>query len=35
MFLILAEKATDNSASAGNLALQLQICDTIEGSDSG
>ena len=32
---VLVEQATDNSASAANLALHLQICDEINNSDSG
>lgn len=32
---IFTEEATDNAASAGNLALHLQICDAINDSDSG
>lgn len=29
------EQATDNSASAGNLALHLRICDAVNDSDTG
>jgi hypothetical protein len=34
-FLYPIEKATDNGASAGNLALHLQICDVINETDTG
>ena len=30
-----AERATDNSASAGNLPLHLEVCDLINETDSG
>ena len=33
--LLLTERATDNAASAGNLALHLEICDAINDTDSG
>ena len=29
------EQATDNSASAGNMGLHLQICDAIVAADNG
>ena len=29
------ERATDNAASAGNLALHLEICDQINDTDNG
>ena len=32
---ISTEQATDNAASAGNLAIHIQICDAINDSDSG
>lgn len=31
----LAERATDNAASAGNLPLHLEVCDLINETDSG
>ncbi|XP_064406991.1 TOM1-like protein 2 [Halichondria panicea] len=31
----LVERATDNAASAGNIALHLEICDAINESDNG
>lgn len=31
----LIEQATDNSASAGNIALHLQICDAVNDNDAG
>lgn len=30
-----SEKSTDNAASAGNLALHLQICDIVNETDNG
>ena len=32
---IAAEQATDNAASAGNIALHMQICDAVNSSDAG
>ena len=32
---LLQEQATDNSASAGNIALHLQICDAVNDNDAG
>ena len=30
-----AERSTDNAASAGNIALHLQICDAVNETDNG
>ena len=35
LFLSCSEKSTDNAASAGNLALHLQICDVVNETDNG
>ena len=32
---LFVERATDNAASAGNIALHLQICDVVNGTENG
>ena len=34
-FSLPVERATDNAASAGNLALHLEVCDLINETDTG
>ena len=34
-FSLAVERATDNAASAGNLALHLEVCDLINETDTG